>query len=88
VGKFKLRRDLGQNEGGARRLMHCRLRRLKEHAGRMIIWLGYLSAATTKLQLESLHFVLQAELQLLQPNFLYFFIFGEITLVDEGIEAL
>jgi len=46
LGKFKLRQHLGQNESGARQVMdHC-MRRLKEHAGRMITYSGYLPAAT------------------------------------------
>jgi hypothetical protein len=40
------------------------------------------------LLLKRFHLVLQAELQLLQSHFLDLFVFGEVFLLDERVEAL
>src|SRR5208282_3717838 len=41
-----------------------------------------------ELHFQTLHLVFQAQLQLLQPHFLYFFVFGEVSLLGEGFQPL
>ena len=40
------------------------------------------------LLLQTMHLVLKAQLQLLQPHFLHFFVFGEVSLLGEGFQPL